>query len=110
MKKENFNCAVILLSGFPNAGKSTLLNCILKEKISIVSHKVQTTKDKISGVMNVDNTQLIFTDTPGITKNTKFFDKKISRSLLDMDEIADFNLFYIRYNKFYKKRNAWPNH
>ncbi len=93
MKKENFNCGVILLSGFPNAGKSTLLNCILKEKISIVSHKVQTTKDKISGVINVNNTQLIFTDTPGITKNNKFFDKKISRSLLNMEEIVDFNLF-----------------
>ena len=60
LKKENFNCGVILLSGFPNAGKSTLLNCILKEKISIVSHKVQTTKDKISGVMNVDNTINIY--------------------------------------------------
>ncbi len=103
MKKENFNCAVILLSGFPNAGKSTLLNCILKEKISIVSHKVQTTKDKISGVMNVDNTQLIFTDTPGITKNTKFFDKKISRSLLDMDEIVDFNLFIFDITNSIKK-------
>ena len=91
------------MSGFPNAGKSTLLNCILKEKISIVSHKVQTTKDKISGVMNVDNTQLVFTDTPGITKNTKFFDKKISRSLLDMDEIVDFNLFIFDITNSIKK-------
>lgn len=93
MKKENYNCGVILLTGFPNAGKSTLLNSILNQKISIVSPKVQTTKEKISGVLNVDETQLIFTDTPGIIDKKKFFDKNLSRSLLHEEKIVDCNLF-----------------
>ena len=53
--------------------------------------------------MNVDNTQLIFTDTPGITKKTKFLDKKISRSLLNMEEIVDFNLFIFDITNSIKK-------
>ena len=53
--------------------------------------------------------QLIFTDTPGITKNNKFFDKNISRSLLNMDEIVDFNLFIFDITNSIK-RNAWQNH
>ncbi len=92
-----------MLSGFPNAGKSTLLNCILKKKISIISHKVQTTKDKISGVLNINNTQLIFTDTPGITKTNKFLDKNISRSLIDEENKVDFNLFIFDTTKIIKK-------
>ena len=84
---------MILLTGFPNAGKSTLLNNILNNKISIVSHKVQTTKEKISGVINVNHTQLIFTDTPGIIQNRKYKTKSLSRSIQDETERVDLNLF-----------------
>jgi len=93
LKIKKYKCGVILLTGFPNAGKSTLLNNILNYKISIVSHKVQTTKQKISGVLNLNHSQLIFTDTPGIIQNRKYKTKSLSRSIQDEEEKVDLNLF-----------------
>ena len=93
MKIKKYKCGVILLTGLPNAGKSTLLNNILNNKISIVSHKVQTTKEKISGVINLNHSQLIFTDTPGIIQNRKYKTKSLSRSIQDEEEKVDLNLF-----------------
>ena len=58
----------IAITGRPNAGKSTLLNRILGEKIAIVSNKPQTTRTKIQGVYTDDECQLILIDTPGIHK------------------------------------------
>ena len=92
MKIKKYKCGVILLTGFPNAGKSTLLNNILNNKISIVSHKVQTTKEKISGVINLNQSQLIFTDTPGIIQNRRYKTKSLSRSIQDEEEKVDLNL------------------
>ena len=84
---------MILITGLPNAGKSTLLNSLIKKKVSIVSSKVQTTKDRISGILNVKDTQLIFTDTPGIISNKKFNEKKFARSILNHELNVDQNLF-----------------
>ncbi len=59
-------CAVVALVGAPNAGKSTLLNRAVGTKVSIVTHKVQTTRTRVRGIALRDGTQLIFMDTPGI--------------------------------------------
>lgn len=59
-------CAVVALVGAPNAGKSTLLNQAVGSKISIVTHKVQTTRARVRGISLRDEVQLIFVDTPGI--------------------------------------------
>jgi len=104
LKTKKYKCGVILLTGFPNAGKSTLLNSILKNKISITSHKVQTTKEKISGVLNVNNSQLIFTDTPGIIENRKYQTKSFSRSIQDEEKKVDINLFIFDLSKTIDKR------
>ena len=105
MKTKKYKCGVILLTGFPNAGKSTLLNNILNKKISIVSHKVQTTKEKISGVINLNHNQLIFTDTPGIIQKRKYNTKILSRAIQDEEEKVDLNLFiYDLSKKIDKKR------
>ena len=104
MKIKKFKCGVILLTGFPNAGKSTLLNNILNNKISIVSHKVQTTKEKISGVINLNHSQLIFTDTPGIIQNRKYNTKSLSRSIQDEEEKVDLNLFIYDLSKKIDKK------
>ncbi len=104
MKTKKYKCGVILLTGFPNAGKSTLLNSILKNKISIVSHKVQTTKEKISGILNLNNSQLIFTDTPGIVENRKYKTKSLSRSIHDEENNVDINLFIHDLTKTLDKR------
>ncbi len=104
MKTKKYKCGVILLTGFPNAGKSTLLNNILNNKISIVSHKVQTTKEKISGVINLNNSQLIFTDTPGIIQNRKYKIKSLARSIQDEEEKVDLNLFIYDLSKTIDKK------
>lgn len=64
----NYKSGFISIIGRPNAGKSTLLNAILKEKIAITSPKAQTTRNNISGILTTEDVQYIFVDTPGIHK------------------------------------------
>ena len=59
-------CGFIALIGAPNSGKSTLMNCVMRSKVSIVTHKVQTTRTRIVGVLTRAKDQIIFVDTPGI--------------------------------------------
>jgi len=61
-------CGFCTIIGAPNAGKSTLINSIVGEKISIVSSKVQTTRTRVLGIVVQDNAQIIFVDTPGLFK------------------------------------------
>jgi len=66
--KENFKSGFISIIGRPNVGKSTLLNVLLGEKIAIISNKPQTTRNRILGIVNQPEAQLVFMDTPGIHK------------------------------------------
>ena len=95
----NKKCGKILLSGFSNAGKSSLINFFLKKKVSIVSHKVQTTNQKIRAILNLKSSQLIFVDTPGIIADKRFFNKKMSRSLSEEFDSCDLNLFILDSSK-----------
>ena len=63
-----FKSGFIAINGRPNAGKSTLLNALLKQKVAIISPKAQTTRNTIQGVYNDEDSQIIFIDTPGIHK------------------------------------------
>ena len=60
----------IAIIGRPNAGKSTLINSLLNQKIAITTHKAQTTRNSIIGILNEDDFQMVFIDTPGIHKPT----------------------------------------
>ena len=68
-------CGLVALIGEPNAGKSTLLNRMVGAKVSIVTHKVQTTRARIRGVAMEDETQIVFVDTPGLFKPRRRLDR-----------------------------------
>ncbi len=67
-RHDGFRSGFVALAGRPNVGKSTLLNKILDEKVSIVSNKAQTTRHQIRGVLTTEDCQLVFVDTPGMSK------------------------------------------
>ena len=90
-KKKN-RCGIVSILGFPNAGKSTLLNNILDKKVSIISPKAQTTRDAIRGIYNKEYDQIIFIDTPGILKPKSFLNKGMSRSINNSVIESDINL------------------
>ena len=71
MSKAGF----VALIGEPNAGKSTLLNTMVGSKISIVTHKVQTTRARIRGVALEGESQIVFVDTPGLFKPRRRLDR-----------------------------------
>ena len=66
MAADPTRCGVVAVIGVPNAGKSTLVNQFVGAKVSIVTHKVQTTRSRIRGIAILDSTQVIYVDTPGI--------------------------------------------
>ena len=89
---ENFKSGFVSLVGRTNVGKSTLLNSLAKEKIAITANKVQTTRTAIKGIVNRENSQIIFTDTPGIHKpRTKLNEtiRELSSTLKAIDTRLD---------------------
>ena len=94
-------CGLVAIVGRPNVGKSTLLNHILGQKISITSRKPQTTRHRLLGIKTTDNAQIIFVDTPGLHIGidkalNRYMNKTVSAVIQDVDLI----LFMIDGNKW----------
>jgi GTP-binding protein Era len=94
-KYENFKSGYVAIVGAPNAGKSTLLNRMLGEKISITSKKPQTTRNRILGVVHRPESQIIFIDTPGIFKAKDTLNMRIVDTALSAIGDADIILFVL---------------
>ncbi len=88
-------CAFITLAGAPNAGKSTLINRLVGDKVSIVTPKVQTTRARIRGITTVGDAQLVFVDTPGIFKPKRSLEKAMVRAAWGGMKGADFNCLIV---------------
>lgn len=89
---ENFRCGYVAVLGRPNVGKSTLMNHILGQKVSITSRKPQTTRHRILGIHTDDDAQILFVDTPGIHKNearsiNRYMNRAASSSMVDVDVV-----------------------
>jgi GTPase len=74
---DDMRCGLIALIGLPNAGKSTLMNAIVGEKLGIISSKPNTTRITVRGVHTEGNNQMVFMDTPGFNRSTKAFDRRL---------------------------------
>lgn len=93
--KEEFKSGFVTLIGRTNVGKSTLLNLLVGEKVAAIANKVQTTRTAIKGIVNRENSQIIFTDTPGIHKpKTKLNETMVETSFSSIPD-SDVVLFLI---------------
>lgn len=94
-------CGYISIIGRPNVGKSTLLNNILKYKVSITSRKPQTTRHQITGIKTLGDTQFIYVDTPGIhIKEPKAINKFMNKAATTMFKDVDVILFVVEMGKW----------
>jgi len=93
IKKQPKRCGFVAFVGRPNVGKSTLLNHLLGQKLSITSRKPQTTRHRIMGIDTMGSTQMIYVDTPGIHKNearaiNRLMNRAASSSIADVDVVV----------------------
>ena len=96
MTDATSRCGFVAIVGRPNVGKSTLLNHLLGQKISITSRKPQTTRHRITGVDTEDRTQLIFVDTPGLHKEQhKALNRVMNATVLEVLKDVDVVLFVV---------------
>lgn len=94
-KQENFKAGYVAILGYPNAGKSTLLNQFLNHKLSIVSRKPQTTRKKVLGILTLKKAQIVFIDTPGLLNPKYNLQQIMSNYITNAVEDADVLLYLI---------------
>ncbi len=101
---EGRRCGLIAIVGRPNVGKSTLLNALVGQKISITSRKAQTTRHRITGIRTLDDTQYVFVDTPGFqTKQIRgrtALNRNLNRTVTAVLGDVDVVLFMVEAGRF----------
>src|SRR6476659_8393236 len=83
MSEKTFRTGYVAFVGRPNAGKSTLLNRLVGEKIAAVSNKPQTTRHRIQGIVSRDDGQIVFVDTPGVHKPGYQLNRRMMAAVYD---------------------------
>ena len=98
---EGQRCGVIAIVGKPNVGKSTLLNALVGQKISITSRKAQTTRHRITGIRTLGQTQFVFVDTPGFqTRHATALNKSLNKTVMGAIGDVDLILFVVEAGSF----------
>ena len=101
---EGQRCGLIAIVGRPNVGKSTLLNALVGQKISITSRKAQTTRHRITGMRTIDQTQFVFVDTPGFqtreVRGRTALNRNLNRTVQSVLGDVDLVLFLVEAGKF----------
>jgi len=100
-------CGMVGVIGAPNAGKSTLINYIVGAKVSIVSPKVQTTRTRVMGIVNKENSQIIFVDTPGIFSPKKRLEKAMVASAWAGMSDADLTVMLVDISRGKINQDSW---
>ncbi len=94
-------CGLIAIVGKPNVGKSTLLNALVGQKISITSRKAQTTRHRITGMRTVGPTQYVFVDTPGFqTRHSNALNRSLNRTVVGAVNDVDLIVFVVEAGQF----------
>ena len=88
-EKKNYRAGFVGLIGQPNAGKSTLMNYLIEQKVSIVTAKPQTTRRRILGIQNTDSAQIIFVDAPGLVKAEKGLNAFLEKEAYEVIKESD---------------------
>src|SRR6201996_3023243 len=96
-----FRCGMVAIVGRPNVGKSTLMNALVGQKISITSRKAQTTRHRITGIRTLEDAQYVFVDTPGFqTRHSTALNRSLNRAVTSTLSSIDLILFVIEANRF----------
>ena len=94
-------CGLVAIVGRPNVGKSTLLNALVGQKVSITSAKAQTTRHRITGIRSVDDAQFVFVDTPGFqTRHSAALNRTLNRTVQGVLGDVDVVLFVVEAGRF----------
>jgi len=101
VSNDHLRCGLVAIVGRPNVGKSTLLNALVGQKVSITSAKAQTTRHRITGIRTVDDTQFVFVDTPGFqTKHSAPLNRNLNRTVQGVLGDVDVVLFVVEAGRF----------
>ncbi|KMQ80994.1 GTP-binding protein Era [Candidatus Burkholderia pumila] len=96
-----FRCGMVAIVGRPNVGKSTLMNALVGQKVSITSRKAQTTRHRITGINTFEDAQYIFVDTPGFqTRHSGALNRLLNRAVTSTLTFVDAILFVIEADRF----------